>query len=297
MSRSSAPLTAPRSFADGVSLPDLVPFLREGVYLMRADGALLDANPVALDLFGVAGVAGAHPRDDSRPPATWRAELDALAADGQVREFTREFVHADGTRRTVLDTCFARRDGESVTFLGVLQDITVAPAGTALRGDDAIGRDAATGAYTADYLAQLEADPNHAAGLCVVQVDPPADPPSTDQPGTAPSATLHDAAHALDARLERLTRFLLRHIRAGESVVRTGPHELTLVLPRADDASTETVARRLQLAALRGAPASFRLGWCACHAPESLPHALDRARHGLIPVRVVEREFQPPRSP
>lgn len=286
MSHPRALESSPRSFTDGASLPELVRFLREGVYIMRADGVLLDANPVALDLmFGLATdeAARAHVRDESRPPATWRAELDALAASGSVREFTREFVHADGSRRTVLDTCYARRDGGIVTYHGVLVDITAEPPRTAPRADDSIARDAATGAYTITYLEHVEADaaahPDQSVGVCVLQVDPPAD-------------AHHDVEHALDERLERLTRFLLRHIRATESIVRTGRHELLLVLPRADDLCTETVARRLQLAALRSAPAPFRLGWCARRGTETVSHAIDRARHGLIPVRVVEREFQ-----
>lgn len=281
---SHQPASALPSFADGVSLPELVRYLREGVYLMRADGVLLDANPAAIDLLGIAPSATAHVRDASRPLATWRAELDQLALSGDAREFTREFVHADGTRRTVLDTCFARRDGDVVTFHGVLSDITVPSASS---DDDVPTRDPATGAFARPYLAHLEAEAatqhDECVGVCVVQVDPPVEHTT-------------DTTHALDERLERLTRFLWRHIRATESIVRSGPHELLLVLPHADDVQTEQVARRVQLAALRGAPAPFRLGWCARHRPDTLAHAADRARQGLVPVRVVEREFQPARQ-
>lgn len=297
MSTSRASDPTSRSFADGVSLPLLLPFLREGVYLMSAEGQLLDANPVARELLGLpaptSGLteqAHQHVRDASRPPAMWRAELDALAADGSVREFTREFVHADGSRRTVLDTCLAHRDDGTTTFLGVLVDITAEPPRTVGVPDDVHARDAATGAFTPDYLTHLAADAtSHAEqplGVCVVQVDPPAH---------LEHASAHEIAHALDARLERLTRFLLRHIRVSEAIVRTGAHELVLVMPRTDELNTETVARRLQLAALRSAPCPFRLGWCARSGDEALAHALERARHGLIPVRVVEREFQPAR--
>jgi len=172
----------------------------------------------------------------------------------------------------------------------VLVDITAEPPRTVGAPDDVHARDAATGAFTPDYLTHLAADvTSHGEpplGVCVVQVDPPAH---------LEHASTHEIAHALDARLERLTRFLLRHIRVSEAIVRTGAHELVLVMPRTDELNTETVARRLQLAALRSAPCPFRLGWCARSGDEALPHALERARHGLIPVRVVEREFQPAR--
>lgn len=297
MSISRVPDSTSRSFADGVSLPLLIPLLREGVYLMTADGLLLDANPVARELLGLPAPppdlptqAHQHVRDASRPPAVWRAELDALAADGSVREFTREFVHVDGTRRTVLDTCLARRDGGDTTFLGVLVDITTEPPRMVGAPDDAHARDAATGAFTPEYLTHLAEDATSPAaqplGVCVVQVDPPAD---------VAHASTQAIAHALDDRLERLTRFLLRHIRASEAIVRTGAHELVLVMPGTDELNIETVARRLQLAALRSAPCPFRLGWCARSGNEAVAHALDRARHGLIPVRVVEREFRPAR--
>lgn len=285
MSSLDVPAQPVRHFADGASLPDLVRYLREGVYIMDADGALLDANPVAQDLFGLA-ITDETPRpvvhDRSRPPSTWRAELEALAVDGTVREFTREFVHPDGTRHTVLDTCYARNDHGTVTYHGVLADITAGPPRPHPMRDETTARDPGTGAYTAEFLYSLESEyashPDAHLGCCVVQVDPP--------------EGSHDVATALDERLERMTRFLLRHIRATESIVRSAPHELLLVLPRADDTTTETIARRLQLAALRSAPAPFRLGWAARGPRETIVHVADRARHGLIPVRVVERAFE-----
>ena len=71
--------------------------------------------------------------------------------------------------------------------------------------------------------------PDALIGVCVVQLDTPA---------------------AADDRLERMARFLLRHIRVSEAVVRSGPSQLVVLLPQTDSRGTEAVARRLQLAAL-----------------------------------------------
>jgi GGDEF domain-containing protein len=287
MTLPDTPPRAARHFADGVSLPDLVRYLREGVYLMDANGVLLDANPVALDLFGGAHVGGAPVRDLSRDNATWRAELDALAADGAVREFTRQFAHPDGTTRTVLDTCYARRDDGVVTWHGVLVDITVHPPRGRVALDETHTRDIATGAYAPEYLDALDAEraarPDAPIGLCVVQVDPGA---GAGEPAIA---------QALDARLERMVRFLLRHVRGSEPVVRLAHDRLAVCLPGADERGTETVGRRIQLAALRSAPSPFRLGWATRHAGESLVTTAERALREAVPVRVVERSFDPPR--
>ena len=47
--------------------------------------------------------------------------------------------------------------------------------------------------------------------------------------------------------------------------------------------------RRLQLAALRTAPAPFSLGWASREGDESLEKTVNRADQELLTVRVVER--------
>ena len=277
-----------RHFADGQSLPDLVRYLREGVYLMNAHGVLLDANPVALDLLGGARIGTGAVRDLSRDTATWRAELDALATDGAVREFTRQYAHPDGTTRTVLDTCYARTDDGVVTYHGVLVDITVHPPRGAITLDDTHTRDIATGAYAPEYLdaltTELATHPDTPVGLCLVQVDPGA---GANEPAIA---------HDLDVRLERMVRFLWRHVRGSEPVIRVAHDRLAVCLPGADEHGTESVGRRIQLAALRSAPCTFRLGWAARQAGEPLTITAERALREAVPVRVVERRFEQPRQ-
>ncbi len=290
MSDTGSSPAAHRHFGDGTSLRELVRYLREGVYILDATGALIDANPVALDLFGVRSVddSRAPVRDRLRSSEAWRAEMEALARDGAVREFTREIERGDGSVRTVLDTCYARHDNDTVTYHGVIIDVSVVSPRDVTGNADAHTRDQGTGAYTADYLellqTQLASAPAQRMGVCVVQVD-------------AVSSAESSAAVSkeLDHRLERMTRFLLRHIRASEVVVRSDPHRLVVILPDADDRGTETVGRRLQLAALRSAPSAFRLGWAARREAEPIAATIDRAVDDAVPVRVVERSFQPAR--
>lgn len=278
MVKTPNPAGSARRFHDGVSLPELVHFLREGVYIMDAAGAIVDANPVAVNLLGLPdGVDGtAGPRDQSRTPEVWRTELEALARDGAVREFRRELLQPDGTTRTVVDTCYARMDNGQVSYHGIVIDISVIAVRDPGVARDAHARDPVTGAYTAEYLDLLDTQRLHRdLGFCMVGLPEP-------QELEAPP-------------FERMTRFLLRHIRATEFVVRASDTHLVIVLPDANDRATEIVARRLQLAALRGAPCPFTLGWAVREVGESVHTALERALAQAVPVRVVERAFDPTR--
>jgi GGDEF domain-containing protein len=290
MTDSNTSSVSPRRFSDGVSLPELARYLREGVYIMDADGVVLDANPVALDLLGVRSLTDGPPEpvhDRLRSREVWRAELNALTRDGAVREFTREFERADGSARTVLDTCYARVDGGVVTYHGVVVDVSVVAARDPRERTDAHTRDAATGAYTADYLEILDAqlgERSSPLGICVVHIH------HDDRESQA------DGLSSTTSELERMTRFLLRHIRAYEVVVRSAHDQLVVVLPGADDRAAEIVGRRLQLTALRSAPAPFRLGWAARQTGETVHDMVGRALAHAVPVPVVERNFEPARG-
>jgi hypothetical protein len=202
--------------------------------------------------------------------------MAALASDGAVREFSRELLQPDGTTRSVLDTCYARTDDGVVTYHGVLVDVSVVAQRPAGEASDSHERDPETGAYTAEYLESVDTSTGSGPGLCVLRVS--ADVAPVVSRGTG-------------STMERLTRFLLRHVRATEAVVRTTPDQLVVVLPGADPASTEIVGRRLQLVALRSAPAPFTLGWASREAGEALADTVLRATGSAVPVRVVERRY------
>ncbi|HEX5829904.1 MAG TPA: GGDEF domain-containing protein, partial [Gemmatimonadaceae bacterium] len=95
-----------------------------------------------------------------------------------------------------------------------------------------------------------------------------------------------------DELLLRMSRFLMRQVRAEEAVVRLGGDEFLVVLAGADDARTESVARRLQLAALRTAPARFSLGWAARLPGEPFERTVNRASQQALDVQVIERSLE-----
>jgi GGDEF domain-containing protein len=279
-----------RSFADGVSLPELVRYLREGVYVMDADGRVLDANPVALGMFGAARItdlATYRVRDRRRDAATWRTELEALTRDGAVREFMREIIGADDRVHVVLDTCYARGEPDAPLFHGVLVDLSTPADGPETEGTDAAARDRVTGAFTPAFVETLDAawrgEPARPAGVCVVTLD------DLDEVARTQG---RDAANRACVRM---TRFLWRHSRAHEPVVRMDDARFALLLPDTGGDGVETVGRRLQLAALRTAPLPFHLGWATRLPGESCSALIARAGGDAVPVRVVERAFEPPR--
>jgi len=92
-----------------------------------------------------------------------------------------------------------------------------------------------------------------------------------------------------DHTLIRMSRFLMRQVRAEEAVVRVGGDEFLIVLEGASESHAEMVARRLQLAALRTAPVPFSLGWATRLGEETFQQTMHRADQSLLAVRVIER--------
>jgi diguanylate cyclase (GGDEF)-like protein len=92
-----------------------------------------------------------------------------------------------------------------------------------------------------------------------------------------------------DSVLVKMTRFLMRNVRAEEPVVRMGGDEFLIALFNTDLAETEAVARRLEKAAEARGPVSFSLGWASREGGESLEETVNRADRQLIQVRVVSR--------
>jgi GGDEF domain-containing protein len=81
----------------------------------------------------------------------------------------------------------------------------------------------------------------------------------------------------------------MRQVRAEEAVVRIGGDEFVILLQGDQGSHTESVAKRLQVAALRTAPVPFSLGWAVREPGEVLEKMLGRADANLLEVRVIER--------
>jgi diguanylate cyclase (GGDEF)-like protein/PAS domain S-box-containing protein len=274
-----------RSLADAESLREFAKNLGEGIYITTPDGRILDANPAFLEVFGVESLtdlSGLSAYDLFVDPEQRELELRLLERDGRVKEFEFQVRRPDGEERWVLDTSYVVTDPASGErfFHGMLVDIT---ARKRLEGEliEMSTHDALTGCLNRRYLDQLDAqfrsDPAARFGCIFVDID--FFKRYNDEHG-------HQAG---DRVLVRMARFLMRHVRAEEAVVRVGGDEFVIILLGADVGRTKRVAERLKNSALKSAPVPFSLGWAAREAGEPLVKLLDRADRGLLNVRVEQR--------
>jgi diguanylate cyclase (GGDEF)-like protein/PAS domain S-box-containing protein len=274
-----------RSLSDPESLREFARNLGEGIYITTPEGRILDANPAFLELFGVRSLAdfgGMSANDLFVDPSQRELELMLLERDKRVREFEFQIRRPDGEIRWVVDTSYVVTDEETgERFLhGMLVDIT---ARKRLEGEliEMSTHDALTGCLNRRYLDQIEEEfkRNPASRWGCIFVDIDHFKRYNDDHG-------HQAG---DRVLVRMARFLMRHVRAEEQVVRVGGDEFVIVLTNADAARTKRVSERLKNSALKSAPVPFSLGWASREAGEPLLRLLDRADRGLLNVRVEQR--------
>jgi diguanylate cyclase (GGDEF)-like protein len=214
-------------------------------------------------------------------PTRRMQELELLDRDGAVREFELQILRPDGAIRTVLDTTYTCRDPDSgfVFYHGILVDISSRKEQEDVLREQSI-RDPLTGCYNRRHLTDIDrrlASPESSWACIFIDID---------------HFKQYNDTHGHqmgDHTLIRMSRFLMRQVRAEEAVVRIGGDEFLIVLEGAADAHTEMVARRLQLAALRTAPVPFSLGWATRKPGESFQQTMHRADQNLLAVRVIER--------
>jgi len=273
-----------RSLKHPDALVALMENLRESFYILNARGEVVDANPAFLSMLGVRAIQDLRSyslSDMIADPKKRIEELEILDEKGAVRDFEIEIVRPDGAVRTVLDSCYMCTDDDTNEsfYHGVMVDIT-----DRKRQEDALReqsvRDPLTGCYNRRFLEQLEPELESSEspfGCIFIDIDHFKQ--YNDEHG-----------HAMgDTTLVRMSRFLMRQVRAEEPVIRLGGDEFLLVLHPADEDAVEMVARRLQLAAIRTAPVPFSLGWSARRPGESVPDTVNRADQRLLSVRVMER--------
>jgi diguanylate cyclase (GGDEF)-like protein/PAS domain S-box-containing protein len=274
-----------RNLSDPQTLSELALRLKEGIYITTLDGEIIDANPAFLEMFGVESLddlKGYRTSDFVRPEVRER-EMAMLERDGAVRDVEFQLTRRDGEMRTVVDSAFLSVDSKSGEKYchGILVDITQRKELQTQLLELSI-RDPLTGCYNRRYLntvtRQCEAEPKGEWGCIYLDIDHFKQ--YNDTNGHAEG----------DAVLVKMARFLMRHVRAEEAVVRVGGDEFLVVLCDSDEDQTEHVVARLQAAAATSAPVPFSMGWAARRNAETFEATMVRADHRLLAVRVDERK-------
>jgi len=273
-----------RSLSDPHTLSELALRLKEGIYITTLDGDIIDANPAFLEMFGVESLEelkGFRTSDFVRPEVRAR-EMALLERDGSVRDIEFQVTRRDGEVRTVVDSAFLSVDpktGDKYCH-GILVDITQRKELQTQLLELSI-RDPLTGCYNRRYLntvtRQCEAQPKGEWGCIYLDIDHFKQ--YNDTNGHAEG----------DSVLVKMARFLMRHVRAEEAVVRVGGDEFLVVLCDSGQDQTDHVASRLRTAAANSAPVPFSMGWAARRNGESFEDTMIRADQRLLEVRVDER--------
>ncbi len=273
-----------RSLKDHETLAELVQNLGEGIYITTSEGEILDANPAFLDIVGVPTLEQLRRFrvQDLVDPRVREREIALVEQNGSVRNVELRITRPDGQVRTVLDSSYACKDSDSGerVYHGILVDITARKELETQLLELSI-RDPLTGCYNRRHLGvvghQCEQEPNGEWSCIYIDID---------------HFKLYNDAHGHiegDGVLVRMSRFLMRHVRAEEPVIRIGGDEFLIVLCGAGAKVAERVVNRLREAAPESAPAAFSLGWAARRDGESFEATMHRADQHLLGVRVDER--------
>jgi diguanylate cyclase (GGDEF)-like protein/PAS domain S-box-containing protein len=278
-----------RSLSDPKTLERFVQNLGEGIYITNEGGEILDANPAFLRIFGVESLDDlkSYKVSDFVDAEIRRHEMELVEREGSSRDRELQITRPDGAVRTVLDTWYLNNDpgtGEPI-FHGILVDIT-ARKNIVTQLVELSLRDPLTVCNYRRHLSSLfsaERSADDRWGCIYVDIDHFKQYNDTN-------------GHAAgDSILVKMSRFLMRNVRAEEPVVRMGGDEFLITLFDADHESTEAIAHRLEKVGTERGPVSFSLGWAARESSESFEETVNRADRQLIQVRVVRRPERHPR--
>jgi diguanylate cyclase (GGDEF)-like protein/PAS domain S-box-containing protein len=277
--------TRNRSLSDPATLRQFASKLGEGIYISTPDGDILDANRAFCDIVGVSSREELLTvrTQDLMDPAIRSEEAALYQSRGAVQSFEFELKRVDGGTRYVRDTSYVVRDEETgeMFYHGILVDISAQKALEAQLLELSI-RDPLTGCYNRRFFSVLEeklgAEADASWGCIYLDIDD--FKVYNDKRG-------HSAG---DAALVDLSRFLLRHLRAHDVVVRVGGDEFVAVLHAALEDHVLQVVQRLQASAASAVVVPFSMGWCARENGEALARTVDRADQRLISVKVLDRK-------
>lgn len=274
-----------RSLKDAVTLAELVQNLGEGIYITNSEGEVLDANPAFLEMVGISSLGDLKRVrvQDLIDAGVREREIALVDQNGSIRNVELKLTRRDGQVRTVLDTGYVCRDphtGEKL-YHGILVDITARKELETQLLELSI-RDPLTGCYNRRHLSVAERlceqDPTGEWGCIYIDIDHFKE--FNDRHGHIEGDTV----------LVKMSRFLMRNVRAEEPVIRIGGDEFLIVLSGANADATKRVANRLRDAAPTSAPVAFSLGFASRVDSESFESTMHKADQHLLNVRVEERQ-------
>lgn len=271
------------SLSSAETLRELVHNLREGVYISREDGTIVDANPALLQMFGARSLRQLERQrvQEWLDPRERAREHAILHRQGVVRDFEFTLRRPGGEVRTVIDTAFMRRDEQGrALYYGILIDITERKR-LERRLLEMGMRDPLTGAFNRRYLGAFEAAGRGRSWACIV-LDVDDFKGYNDRYG-------HERG---DQVLVRMARFLGSLCRAEDAVVRLGGDEFVVLFAGVGSGGIDRLAHRLRQRARRSGPVPFSMGWAARWRGEPLERTIARADERLVGVRVDAHAFR-----
>ncbi|MGH8171588.1 MAG: PAS domain S-box protein [Rhodanobacteraceae bacterium] len=245
------------------------------------DGTLLSINPAAANTIGysIAELLGRN-LSEFVPPAMKPGFAEYLrritvngSDSGLLHVVAKNGEHRIWQYHNVLD-----RETQGETYvLGHAQDITERREYERRLKDQSV-RDPLTGCHNRRFLDEHVAALGRDAKWGCILVDLDHFKQINDTQG-------HQRG---DEVLVGIGRFMLRHARSNDVIVRMGGDEFLMLLTGADDETTRHAASRLRESTSQ-APSGFTVGWAARQPGETLESTINRADKELYRERTLAR--------
>ncbi|SFN33286.1 sensor domain-containing diguanylate cyclase [Dokdonella immobilis] len=262
-------------------LREVFDFSRGLICTHSLDGTVLTANPAVAQSLGytVEDLVGRNIRELMPEPtrARFAEYLERVAANGGDMGPMQVIARDGSLRFWEYNNHFCRDAAGTPYILGNATDMTERRKLERQLRELSV-RDPLTGCFNRRHLelAIERFEPSQRWGCIVVDLDN--------------FKRINDTrGHRVgDEMLIAIGRFLNRHARAGDSVIRMGGDEFLLLLVDGDVA-TATVAERLRHEARTQAPCDLSIGFAERIGDESLERTLERADRHLYQVRSETR--------
>jgi diguanylate cyclase (GGDEF)-like protein/PAS domain S-box-containing protein len=254
------------------------------ICMHELDGTLITVNPASADMLGYAPQELAGRRLQELVPAEYQSQfeqyLGAIAESGEVQGVLA-LVARNGERRFLqFSNRLYAEAGRAPYVIGHATDITERRRYEERLREQSFS-DPLTGLFNRRWLAHREERAADDARFGTIVIDLDHFKQVNDTYG-------HQRG---DEVLVEMGRFLARHARHGDAVVRMGGDEFLVLLDDGDEAATAALAARITADAAN-APCGFSIGHAVREHGEPLEKTIDRADQTLYRIRVEVRGYE-----